>query len=162
LKKGNFEIRTNRTMKRTLQLFLALTVLLFCSCTSDSPAPIPPTVVALIDGVETHFNTINVDQETYTDGDHTYTDLKITASIDNSPNLRLSFVIEKYVTGPQAFYYFAYFFNETAHDKLPGFLLDVTSNTGHHVKGTFSGQVQADDEAAEIADIEEGTFDIVY
>jgi hypothetical protein len=150
-------------MKRILQLSLALVVLLFCSCSSDSPEPIPPTVVALIDGVETHFNTINVDQQTYTNDDNiTYTDLKITASIDNDPNLRLSFVIEKYVTGPASFYYFAYFFNETAHDKLPGFLLDVTSNTGHHVKGTFSGQVQADDEAAEIADIEEGTFDIVY
>jgi hypothetical protein len=149
-------------MKRILPLFFAFNLIVLSSCTSDSPEPIPPSVIASIDGVVTHFNTINVDPQTYTDGDYTYTDLKVTASIDNSPNLRLSFVVEKFRTGPDAFNYFAYFFNETAHDKLPGFQLHVSDNTGHHLKGTFEGQVQADDEAAEIADIEQGTFDIVY
>jgi len=149
-------------MKRILSLIFIGTAVLFSSCTSDAPQPRKASVTATIDGVHVVFNTININQHTYIENDVAYTDLRVTASINNSMDETISFVVEENILGPNASWYFAYFLNQTAFPKMPDFAVDVTDNTGHHLEGTFSGKVQADDETAQIIDIENGVFDIIY
>ncbi len=147
-------------MKRILPILFAASILLFTSCSEDSPAPRPSVVTAKIDGVDYTFNTINVHPVDYPD--EGYTDLEVTASIDNNPDNRISFVIEKFAKGTSASWYFAYFLHETAYPKEPDFIVDVTDNDNHHLKGTFSGQVKADVEPFDVIQFENGTFDIIY
>ena len=148
-------------MKRVLLLGTLLLILIFPSCSSDSDAQ-PSVVTARINGVDHIFNTVNVDTQTFTEDDVTYTDVIVTASIDNNPNNRISFIVERGVLGLDASWYFAYFLDETAHPSIDGFQTSVTENTNNRLVGTFAGQVQADEEPFEIIDIENGTFDINY
>lgn len=140
------------------KLLLLCSAILLFSCSQEAPQPKNAVVTATIDGVDYTFNTINVREVPY----EGYTDVEVTASIDSDPNLRVSFVVEKYVKGTTASWYFAYFLNETAFPKMPGFVVDVEENSENELKGTFSGQVQADVEPHEIVDFENGTFDIIY
>jgi hypothetical protein len=149
-------------MKKLLLLLCLGLFFILSSCSEEAPQPKELYVTAIINGVPTFFNTINVHPETYTEDGDTYTDLEITASIDNDPDLRISFVIEKYIKGTTAGWYFAYFLHETAYPKMPEFTMDVLDNTEHHLLGTFSGQVKADVAPFEVVNIQEGTFDIIY
>lgn len=147
-------------MRRVLFFALSGIAVLLSGCSSDSPSPKPSTVTAVIDGANVVFNTVHVDKEPFPD--EGYTDLVVTASVDNDPELILTFIVEEEAIGTEASWYFTYFLNETAFPKLPGFETYVAENTGYHIKGTFSGQVQADVEPFEVADIQNGTFDIYY
>jgi hypothetical protein len=149
-------------MRKLLLIGTLVLILIFPSCSSDDSEPTPDVVTARIDGVDYTFNTVNVDKETYTENDITYTDVIVTASIDSNPDNRISFIVEQGVLGLDASWYFAYFLNETAHPKIDGFQTSVTQNTHNRLVGTFAGQVQADVEPFEIIDIENGTFDITY
>jgi hypothetical protein len=149
-------------MKKLLLFSTLLLVLIFPSC-SDSSDDAPPSVVtARIDGVDYTFNTVNVDTETHTEGDFTYTDVIVTASIDNNPDNRISFIAEQGVIGLDASWYFAYFLNETAHPATDDLVFSVTESTNHRLVGSFQGTVQEDVEPFNIVTIENGTFNIHY
>jgi hypothetical protein len=149
-------------MRRLLLIGTLMLILIFPSCSSDGSDPEPDVVTARINGVDYIFNTVNVDTETYTEDDITYTDVIVTASINANPDNRISFIVEQGVLGLDASWYFTYFLNETAHLKMDGFQTSVTENTQNRLVGTFAGQVQADEAPFEIIDIENGTFDITY
>lgn len=149
-------------MKKILLSFSLLLTIFISGCSSDDSGGNKSVVAAKIGGVDYMFNTINVDQETYTDGDYTYTDVIVTASINNNPDRRISFVIEEGVVGLDASWYFAYFNNELAHPKMDDFQVSVTENTGNKIVGTFAGQVQADTEPFDIVPVQNGTFTIRY
>jgi len=149
-------------MKKLLLLGALSLVFIFPSCSSDDSDAPPSTVSARIDGVDYTFNTINVDTETYTDNDQTYTDVIITASIDANPDNRISFIVEQGVTGVDASWYFTYFLNDTAHLKTDSFQTIVTESNQHRVVGTFSGTVQADEEPFNTLEVENGTFNVHY
>lgn len=149
-------------MKKLLIFSTLLLVLVSPSCSSDSSGSHQDVVTARINGVDHIFNTVNVDTETYTEEDITYTDVIVTASIDNNPNKRISFIVEQGVLGLDASWYFAYFLDETFHPKMDGFQVSVTENTQNRLVGTFAGQVQADVEPFEIYTLENGTFNITY
>ena len=152
-------------MKKLLLACTMMAVLVFPSCSSDDDSNNNnnnSVVTARIDGVEYNYNTINVDTETYTDGGQTYTDVIVTASIDNNPNNRISFIAEQGVLGLDASWYFSYFLNDTAHPKTENFQVNVTQSTNNRLVGTFAGDVQADVEPFDIIEITNGTFDITY
>lgn len=149
-------------MKKILLSCCLLLAIAFSGCSSDDSGSDRSVVTAKIGGVDYIFNTINVDQETYTEGDYTYTDVIVTASINNNPDRRISFVIEEGVVGLEASWYFAYFNNEMAHPKMDGFQTSVTENTGNKIVGTFAGQVQADTEPFDVVPVQNGTFTIRY
>lgn len=147
-------------MKKLLLFSALLLVFVFPSCSSDSDGASQSKVTARIDGVDHTFNTVNVNLIDYPE--EGYTDVEVTASKDNNPDLRISFVVERHVLGLEASWFFGYFLNETFYPKMDGFQVSVTENTDNKLKGTFAGQVQADVEPFDIVDIENGTFDIVY
>jgi len=149
-------------MKKSLLIALSTVALLFVSCSKDDSSAKNSVVSAKIDGVQKIFNTVHVDTQDYTENDVTWTDVIVTASINNDPSLRISFIAERYAVGLDASYYFAYFLDDTAFPKEPGFQVSVTDNTAHTLKGTFAGQVRSDDGTDVVADIENGTFNIYY
>src|SRR5690606_20771210 len=130
--------------KKLLLFGTLVLALVFSSCSSDDSAGSQSVVMARVNGVDKIFNTINVDTETYTEDDVTWTDVIVTASINNDPAERISFIVEQGALGLDASWYFAYFLDETFHPKMAGFQTSVTENTNHSLKGTFAGQVQAD------------------
>jgi hypothetical protein len=149
-------------MKKSLLFTLSAAALLFVSCSKDDSSPKNSVVTAKIDGVEKTFNTIHVETQDYTENDASWTDVTLTASIDNDPSLRISFITERYAVGLDASWYFAYFLDDTAFPKEPGFQVSVTENTSHTLKGTFAGQVRSDDGTNVVTNIEAGTFNIYY
>lgn len=148
-------------MKRILLSALAGIALTFSACSSDSDSE-STGVKARINGENITFNTVSVIEEPHTDEGFSYVDLRVTASVNSDPSKRISFVIEQGVTGTEASWFFAYFLDETFHPKMDGFNMNVTTNNGTQLKGTFSGHVQADVEPFEIITVDNGTFNITY
>ncbi|RZJ31894.1 MAG: hypothetical protein EOO48_00700 [Flavobacterium sp.] len=147
---------------KTNLLFAFICAISLSACTSE-PAPLKNSVVtARIDGRDVVFNTVNVNQRTYNENGYVYTDVRVTASVDRNPDERISFVVEKNVTGANSEWYFAYWLYETAFPKMPGLEMMVDKNDHNELLGTFSGQVQADIEPHDVVDIENGTFEVYY
>ena len=143
-------------MKKLLLFSALVFALAFQSCSDDSDTP-RSVLTARVNGVDKVFNTVNVEVQPY----EGYTDLAVTASINNSPVERISFVVEQGKLGLDASWYFAYFLNETWHPKMPGFQTSVTESTEHKIIGTFAGQVETSD-TGEIVTLENGKFNVYY
>ena len=149
-------------MKKSL-LVLLFAIPFFTSCSKDDDSSVKTSLVSVkIDGEQKIFNTIHVDTENYTEDGASWTDVIVTASINNDPSQRISFIVERYALGLDASWYFAYFLDDTAYPKDPNFQVAVTENTDHHIKGTFAGQATTDDGTNVTADFENGTFDVYY
>ena len=149
-------------MKRILSLII-LSAAMITGCSKDDDEPTPDSFVkATIEGVEYTFNTINV--ELYPYPEEGYTDVEVTASIDNDPSRTISFIATREVVGPHASWYFSYFENATAMPKVEGqFSTVVNENTQTTLKGTFSGTVQSvGNPVVENRAIANGVFDITY
>ena len=149
-------------MKRLLTLLIiAGTVLTSCSKDDDNPKP-KSQVKATIEGVEITFNTVNV--ELYHYPQEGYTDVEVTASVNNDPTRLITFIVKRNVVGPHASWYFSYFENATAFPKVEGeFSTVVNENTQTTLKGTFSGTVRSvGNPVEENRTLANGTFDITY
>ena len=147
-------------MKKTLLICSLLLVFIISSCSSDDSGGTRSSVTARIDGTDYIFNTVNTLVVPYPE--EGYADVEVTASINNNPDKRISFVVERYALGLEASWFFAYFLNDTFHEKLPGFQVSVTENTDNSLKGTFAGEVQSDEEPFDVITIENGVFNIRY
>lgn len=148
-------------MKKLLLLFTLSVLTILSSCSSDDSKP-PSRMTATIDGVDYVFNTFVTEKETFTVDGYTYTDIKISASVNQDPTKLITFIVEQGVTGAEASYYFTYFLNETAFEKVPGFNFLVSKSERNRVEGTFSGDVLADDGSGDSLEITNGVFDIYH
>lgn len=150
-------------MKKPLLLMAFFAIFIFLSCSEPDKTEYKPSVVkATIDGVPYVFNTINVQKRTYTNNDNLYSEITVTASIDNDPQFLLSFIVTEYELGAQASWYFSYFLYETAYPKMDDFVHEVTFNNGNTIKGTFEGHLEGTDEVPIIAGITDGSYVVYY
>ncbi len=159
-------------MKKFLLPIVA--TLLFVSCSSDDdnvyvPPVTPPAstnfLKATIDGTEYTFDTFNVETETHTEPDFTYTDLHVTASISNDSSKEIVFSLEQNVVGSTDVIFFFYLLNneeefDTDHVGET-FVHNVTVNADRRIAGTFSGALARFDESGTVQ-ITNGSFDIKY
>jgi hypothetical protein len=151
-------------MKKLLLLMVlpAIFLLHSCSGTEEKTEYKPSVVKATIDGVPYVFNTVNIQRDTFGNGDESWTDITVTASIDNDPSFLVSFIVTEHVLGPDASWFFAYFLDDTAYPKMDDFIHDVTFNNGNTIKGTFWGHAEGTDEIPIIAGITDGSYEIHY
>jgi hypothetical protein len=145
-------------MKKIAFALLFVAALFLPSCTSDDSTD-KRTIKAKIDGIEHIFNTVQVEETPYPD--EGYTDVTISATLDNDPSKMVSIIVTQGVTGDDASWYFAYFLDETAYPKNDAFTTNVDKSTNNHVKGTFSGTVISTEDDSEIV-FTDGTFDVTY
>ncbi|HEX9981067.1 MAG TPA: hypothetical protein VGB50_10945 [Flavobacterium sp.] len=147
-------------MKKILLLPVFFLLGIFASCSSDEDSDPKSVLTARINGTEYTFNTIHVDQVHYpAEG---YTDLEVTASIDNNPIRTITFIVAENSLGTHVTWYFTYFLHQSPYQKVEeAFNIDVTENSGARLKGTFSGEVH-DTESGETLTITDGTFNITY
>ena len=147
-------------MKKLL-LLLVFATAVSCSSSDDSPKP-DSFVNATIDGVAYEFNTINIERFPYPD--EGYTDVEITASIDNNPMRKIIFIVTEQAVWNNASWYFAYFFDDTAFPKVASeFSTVITESTTSNVKGTFSGRVESiGNPVVESVMIQNGSFEVYY
>lgn len=161
-------IKNIEKMKK-LFLFVAVTTLgLMTSCSSDDNkggnGSGSAELKVTIDGVAKTFNTIVVNEESYTDGGETYVELEITATINNDPSEMIVFSLDEGDLGASAIWTFYYIKNGESyyHYNLSSV---VQTNSNKKLKGTFSGSVAKwsnEDQQNIYVQLTNGSFDISY
>ncbi|HEX9981068.1 MAG TPA: hypothetical protein VGB50_10950 [Flavobacterium sp.] len=117
---------------------------------------------ANVNGTTHMFNTFHVTEETQTEDDYTFTDVTVTASIEQSPDRLIAFIAEKNLLGTEACWYFAYIEDGHVFEKVDdSFVFDVHESTPNRIRGLFSGQLKST-ETGEVINITGGGFDIFY
>jgi len=152
-------------MKQIIFLLSVLYFPLLISCSSDKSNPIvlPPAAInslsAKVNGAEVLFNVASVVKETHPD----YTDLIVTMTKSTDATKKIVFNLEQLQTGVDACYYFVYTQDDInyALEVNNSFVANLTTNTEHNIKGTFTGRLYTDDQSGYV-DITEGAFNITY
>ena len=161
---------------KKLFLFLSLATLSvgLNSCSKDDSSDsnnnaTPSSVQVKIDGVTKTFNTIVVNQDTYTEGGQTYTDLRVSASINNSTTEIITFELGKGDVGTNVIYSFEYVKNGKTYNSYnsssQAFASITQANSNNKITGTFSGGLSFwnnDTQAYESVTTSEGTFNVSY
>ncbi len=152
-------------------LLPALVFFLLLSCSKDDdsdpgiiPVPIPavPSFLKVtIDGTQYTFDRFVVEQHTVVEPDHSYVDLKVTATIVADPTKQIIFNLEQNVPGTETVYYFYINNNEVEYDVNTTFSTNVTVNANKRIIGTFSGSLDNFD-ASQTIELQSGSFDISY
>ena len=132
-------------MKKVLLFVAVLAAFNFTSCSDDEDggggSAAASRVKATIDGVPYTFDVVDV-VEVPEDG---YTDLYITASLEDNPDTYVTVKVAEGNVGEDAIWEFVYWPNGDAHTTLDGFTSNITTNDNSKIEGTFSGSVQLDD-----------------
>jgi hypothetical protein len=118
------------------------------------------TVSFKVDGVQKTYNTVTINHESQTLDGQTWEWYEITASQNGGSSELISFEVEKGVTGADALYSLDYVSDNTGYEmSWVDFSTNVTTNTNHKLKGSFSGTVD-DFETGTEKVITDGTFNI--
>lgn len=161
---------------KKLFLFLSLATLSvgLNSCSKDDSSDsnnnaTPSAVQVTINGTSKTFNTIVVDQDNYTLEGQTYTDLNVTASINNSATEMITFSIQKGDVGADAIYNFEYVKDGKTYNSYnsEGFSFSTITqtNSNNKIVGTFSGGLSSWNNETGVYDVattSAGTFNITY
>jgi hypothetical protein len=162
---------------KKLFLFLSLAVLSvgLNSCSKDdspessSTSSTPSSVQVTINGVAKTFNTVVVNQETHTQGGETITELTVSASINNSADEVITFMVYKGDVGSDAIYSFDYRKNGKIYNSYNSgslsFSTIIQTNSNNKIVGTFSGGLSYwnnDTQEYEMANTGSGAFNITY
>ena len=149
-------------MKKIFLFLSVVSLTMLFSCTDDDGGSTSNKIVkAKINNVEKTFSVISKVENTYTEDDYTWTDVKITAKQSDDATKFIEFIIEKGITGAEASWYFAYNEGEKTYEKTASFATEVTESNNSGVKGTFSGTLQ-DTSSDDVLTITDGMFDIKY
>lgn len=162
---------------KKLFLFLSLATLSvgLNSCSKDDSSDssnnnsTPSAVQVTINGASKTFNTIVVDQDTYTEEGHTYTELIVTASINNSATEMITFSLIKGEVGADAIYGFEYIKDGKRYNTFnsEGFAFSTITqtNSNNKITGTFSGGLSAwnnDTGVYDVVTTSSGAINITY
>ncbi|WP_204345993.1 hypothetical protein [Psychroserpens algicola] len=154
-----------------LNLFVLTGLVLSTACSSDDDGGngggASDELVVTIDGQTITFNSIIVDEDTFTDDGDTYTELDVTATINGDSTRVIQFGLEAGDTGADAVYYFEYTVEgETYFYGFDNSFSSVVSiNDGSRLTMTFSGTLYGyDSESEEPVELmlQNGTIDVVY
>ena len=136
--------------KFILGLFVLTSLSLTTACSSDDDngGSQNGELTVTIDGQAITFNSIIVDEDTYTEDGVTYTELDVTATVSGATNRIVEFGLESGDTGADALYYFYYTQNGVEYYYNFGgeFNAVVSVNNGSSLAMTFSGTLNGYDQ----------------
>jgi hypothetical protein len=162
---------------KNLFLFVAVaTMAVFSSCSSDDDKkedqPVASELKVTINGTQKTFNSIQVNRQESGYGDYY---LNVTASINNSPNEVISFLVEEGAVGADALipYNFTYTFNNKSYNSYNSIgggsnlssIIQTNNASTKKLAGTFTGTVYHNNNSTnttESLNLTNGSFNISY
>ncbi len=138
-----------------LNLFVLAAVVFATSCSSDddngNDGGSEGQLVATIDGEVVTFNSVIVQEYTYTEGDYEYTEYDITATVDNGTGRIITFYFFEGDLGADSIFDFYYTLDGAGYYPYNcnnyDFASVVTVNNGSRFEANFSGTLCAWDNA---------------
>lgn len=154
-----------------LGLFVITSLSLTTACSSDDDnnggGSQGGELTVTIDGQTLTFNAIIVDEDIYTEGNETYTELDVTATINGDTSRIIQFGLETGDTGADAIYYFVYTENGVnyTYNFNGEFNTVVSVNDGSSIVMTFAGTLEGYNETTQevvSVSLTEGNLSVNY
>jgi hypothetical protein len=154
-------------MKKLLvYIYVLMFPVLFISCATDGePSPLPvtesSTITFKVNGVQKIYTSVAVTESIYTFEDQSVPSYSILATPTEDNGEYVAIQVRRDYTGTEGLYQLIYNDGTNNNTNIEGFVLDITSNDGGNLAGTFSGPLQLSGTETGVT-ITEGSFDINF